>query len=98
MEVVLKEKQRISGIKEAQTPLKEDPPKHLLNDKIPILSWNCRGMGNRNKLNIIRSLIKSEKPHLLLLQETKKKDSEVLQQLDFIWKNTKGMPISSCGT
>ena len=45
-------------------------------------------MRRRNKLDLIRILVKEEKPHLLL-QETKKKDMNVLEDLVYIWKTSK---------
>lgn len=64
---------------------------------IKAISWNCRGMGSKNKQDLIRRLVKEEKPQLLLLQETKKKNWDIPQNLDFIWKNSKGVAVNSRG-
>ena len=39
--------------------------------KIKILSWNVRGVNDRNKRKIIKALISSQKVDLVCLQETK---------------------------
>jgi exonuclease III len=62
-----------------------------------IVSWNCRGLGRKYRLSLIKDLIKLENPHLHMLQETKMKDIEVLQDLEKIWKHSKGSIVSSRG-
>jgi exonuclease III len=44
-----------------------------------ILSWNCRGFDNKSKVEALRDLIKSEKPSVILLWETKMEESTSLQ-------------------
>ena len=39
--------------------------------KIKILSWNVRGINDRNKRKLIKALISSHKVDLVFLQETK---------------------------
>ena len=39
--------------------------------KIKILSWNVRGLNDRNKRKLIKALISSHKVDLVCLQETK---------------------------
>ena len=39
--------------------------------KIKILSWNVRGVNDRNKRKLIKALFKSQKVDLVCLQETK---------------------------
>ena len=39
--------------------------------KIKILSWNVRGVNDRNKRKLIKALIRSQKVDLVCLQETK---------------------------
>lgn len=36
-----------------------------------IISWNCRGLGNRDTMQAIRSLCKAKQPSCLFLMETK---------------------------
>jgi exonuclease III len=60
-----------------------------------VISWNCRGLGQENKKEMTRRLIQKEKPQVLLIQETKMKDTKVLLQSPFIWKNSNGKVVSS---
>ena len=39
--------------------------------KLRILSWNVRGANDREKRNLIKEVIKSQKANLVCLQETK---------------------------
>ena len=39
--------------------------------KIRILSWNCRGLGNLEKCNVVCDVIRSARCDVCLLQETK---------------------------
>ena len=42
--------------------------------KIKILSWNVRGVDDRNKMKVIKALIRSQRMDLVCLQETKIQD------------------------
>ena len=42
--------------------------------KLKILSWNVRGVNDRNKRKVIKTLIKSQKVDMVCLQETKIQD------------------------
>ena len=42
--------------------------------KIKILSWNVRGVDDRNKMKVIKALIRSQRVDLVCLQETKIQD------------------------
>eukprot|EP00253_Pinus_taeda_P017097 PITA_17097 len=44
---------------------------------IKILSWNSRGLGHPSKINALKDLIAQEKPSIILLQETKQRESEI---------------------
>jgi exonuclease III len=61
------------------------------------VSWNCRGLGSRDKKEEVRKMLKLENPSILLLQETKMRDLETLQDLQKIWKKGEGKEISSRG-
>jgi exonuclease III len=61
-----------------------------------VVSWNCRGLGSRDKKEV-RKLLKTENPSILLLQETKMRDLETLQEMQRIWKKGEGKAISSRG-
>ena len=45
---------------------------------LKIISWNCKGLGGLNNVEAIKDIIKSEKPDILLLQETKMLDVEAM--------------------
>jgi exonuclease III len=51
-----------------------------------VVSWNCRGLGQREKKEAMGNLIKTERPHILLIQETKMQGSEALREMKQIWK------------
>jgi len=62
-----------------------------------IVSWNCRGLGSESKKELVQSLVRKESPHILLLQEMKLKDNEVLQDSKYMWKASTGRAVSSQG-
>jgi exonuclease III len=64
---------------------------------IKSISWNCRGLGSRHKLSLIHDIIKEENPQVLLLQETKNKDTYILQDSIYIWRSCKGMAVNARG-
>jgi exonuclease III len=41
-----------------------------------LVSWNCRGLGSKDKKEAMGKLIRVEKPQILLIQETKLKEHE----------------------
>ena len=61
------------------------------------ISRNCRGLGGENKVEAIKNIIKSERPDILLLQETKMSDVEVLALSQHFWNSSQGFSISSIG-
>ena len=61
------------------------------------VSWNCIGLGETNKVEAIKDIIKSERPDILLIQETKMSDVEVLALSHLFWKNSQGNTISFRG-
>ena len=61
------------------------------------ISWNYRDLGGLSKVEAIKEIIKSEKPHILVLQETKMLDVEAMALSCLFWKNRKGKSISSRG-
>ena len=42
-----------------------------------VVSWNCRGLGHPSKINFLKDLIKSKKPDILLIQDTKLSSQEM---------------------
>ena len=62
---------------------------------IKSIPWNCRGLPSRHKLSLIYDLIKEENPQVLLLQETKRKDTKILHDSCYIWRTCKGATVSA---
>ena len=62
-----------------------------------VISWNCRGMGTKAKEEAIRSLIRTETPDILLVQETKLEDIAFLQASKKIWIKSEARAISARG-
>ena len=61
------------------------------------VSQNYRGLGGLNKVEPIKDIIKSKKPYILLLQETKIPDVEAMALSCRFQKNNKSKAISSKG-
>jgi exonuclease III len=64
---------------------------------IKMISWNCRGLGSQHKLSLIHDLIKEENLQVLMLQETKRKDTDILHEICYIWRSCKGTTVSARG-
>jgi exonuclease III len=64
---------------------------------IKIISWNCKGLGSECKKKLVKDLVRVEKPQVLMLQETKMKDLEILQEIHLIWHSSSGIAASSRG-
>jgi exonuclease III len=64
---------------------------------IKVVSWNCRGLGSEKKKALVKSLVQAETLQVLILQEIKLKDEEVLQYSRFMWNFSKGKSVSSQG-
>jgi exonuclease III len=62
-----------------------------------VVSWNCRGLGQAEKIEALRKLIRIEKPQILLIQETKLKGDEVLREIKQLWNPSEGVAISARG-
>jgi exonuclease III len=61
--------------------------------KLP--SWNCRGFGNKSKVEALKDLVKIENTSVILLQETKLEETIALENETKEIKNSIGMAISS---
>ena len=61
------------------------------------ISWNWRGLGEANKVEEIKYIIRHERPDLLLIQETKMSDVEVLALSQHCWKNNQGKSLALKG-
>jgi len=60
-----------------------------------VISWNCRGMGSKVKEEAMRSLIRTETPDILLVQETKLEDIVFLQASKKLWFKSEARAISA---
>lgn len=52
-----------------------------------LLSWNCRGLGNSRTVQVLRDIVKSQKPNLIFLFETLsvgKKIEELSSKLGYV--------------
>ena len=63
-----------------------------------IISWNCRGLGNPNKAEAVKVLLRMEPTNILLLQETKIEEDALLLLSKSKWKKNSGMVASARGT
>ena len=62
-----------------------------------VVSWNCKGLGSLIKVDAIRYILKSKRPNILLIQETKMEKQEVMALSYLFWKKYHGKSISSRG-
>ena len=62
-----------------------------------LVSWNCRGLGGSIKVEALKNILNTEKPDILLVQETKMPGDEVMSRSSLFWKNNVGKAISSRG-
>jgi exonuclease III len=62
-----------------------------------IVSWNCRGLGSKYRSESVMDLIKTKKPIVLLLQETKLEVNEALSKCKKLWKQSEGQEVSARG-
>ena len=63
-----------------------------------MISWNCRGLGNPNKAEAIKDLLKIETADILMLQETKVEGEALLNISVNKWKFASGKAVSARGT
>ena len=55
-----------------------------------IVSWNCRGIGNSSKVEVVKDILRMASPDVLLLQETKIDEDSLLSQSKKNWKKMQG--------
>ena len=63
-----------------------------------ITSWNCRGLENPKKAEVVKYLLRMEPSDILLLQETKIVKDVLLLLRKTKWKKNYGMDVSARGT
>ena len=62
------------------------------------VSWNCRGLGNSLKVEVVNDLIRMDSPDVLLLKETKIDEDNLLSIINKKWKMNVGKAVSARGT
>ena len=62
-----------------------------------LVSWNYRGLGGSIKVEALKKIINTKKPDILLIQETKIPEDEVMSRPSLFWKFSVGKAISSRG-
>ena len=62
-----------------------------------VVSWNCRGSGGLQKLEVIKRFKSMESASILLLQETKKSAEDSVAAIKSIWPNRTGIAINAIG-
>ena len=63
-----------------------------------IVSWNCRGLGNSSKVEVVKYLIRMDSPNILLLQETKIEEGNIVSLSKKTWKKHAGKAVSARGS
>ena len=63
-----------------------------------INSWNCRGLGNPLKAEVVKELLKMNPSDILLVQETKIEDEALLSISRTKWNKKAGIVVSAWGT
>ena len=61
------------------------------------ISWNCRGLGSALKEDALKDIVRIYNPEILLIQETKMKEVDLLQLGKKFWKKGPGIAINSRG-
>ena len=63
-----------------------------------IVSWNCKGLGDSLKAEVVKDLSRMDYPDILLLQETKIEEASLLSLSKKNWKKDAGMAMSARGS
>ena len=61
------------------------------------VSWNCRGLGGTQKLEVIKRFKSMDSASILLIQETKKSAEDSIATIKSIWPKGEGLAISASG-
>ena len=62
-----------------------------------VVSWNCRGLGGMQKLEVIKRFKSMETASILLIQETKKSAEDSIATIKSIWPKGAGIATNACG-
>ena len=63
-----------------------------------IISWNTRGLGSRKKRRVVKDFLRSEKPDVVMIQETKKAECD-RRFMGSVWtvRNKEWAALPTCG-
>ena len=62
-----------------------------------LVSWNCRGLGGSQKIEVIKRFKSMESVSILFIQETKKTAEDSLVTLKQNWPKGEGLDTSANG-
>ena len=62
-----------------------------------LVSWNCRGLGGSQKIEVIKRFKTMESVSILLIQETKKMVEDSLATLKRFWPKGDGLATNASG-
>ena len=62
-----------------------------------IVYWNCRGLGNSSKVEVVKDLLRMDSLNVLLLQETKIDEDTLLSLSKKKWNKNVGLVVSARG-
>ena len=63
-----------------------------------IVSWNCRSLGNPNKAEVVKDLLRMDSTDIIFLQETKIEEESLLSLTRTKWKMNAGKAVNAQGT
>ena len=63
-----------------------------------VVSWNCRGLGNSSKVEVVKDHVRMDSPDVLLLQETKNEEGNLLSLRKQNSKKNAGKVVSARGS
>ena len=63
-----------------------------------IVSWNCKGLGNSSKVEVVKDLLRMASPNILLLQETKIEEGNLLSLRKKNWKKNAVKAMNAWGS
>ena len=62
-----------------------------------VVSWNCRGLGGMQKLEVIKRFKSMDSASILLIQETKKTAEDSVAAIKSIWTKGAGLATNASG-
>ena len=62
-----------------------------------LVSWNCRGLGGNQKIEVVKIIKSMESNSILLIQEKKKIAEDSLSTMKKVWPKGEGKDVSAMG-